>query len=341
MTKHVVAIFGIGRIGQVHLKNLVNCNRVVVKWIVDAGCMKEKAHGLIDQLRLQGETTFVEIEKSDKVFANDEVEAVFVCVPTSFHAEIAIKALNAGKHVFCEKPLAATLQEVKECYETAKKNNKTLMCAVNRRFDPQFNGIYQMKNEGKLGKIRIIKMTGSDMGNTEEYYKNNPGGIFMDMGIHDVDYICWLAGEKPSSVYATGCRCGTSAEMYARVGEYDTASAIFTFPSGISAHLELSRECGYGYGQNVEVLGTKSLIRSHDLKETELERVTKEGHHLDAVVECFTTRFEKSFQAEIHHFLDVIEGKCECLVSPESYIISTEVVIALTESLDNGDVIKF
>ena len=74
------------------------------------------------------------------------------------------------------------------------------------------------------------------------------------MGIHDVDYICWLASEKPSSVYATGRRRGPSAEMYKRLGEYDSASALLTFPSGTVGMLELSRECGFGYDQNVEVL---------------------------------------------------------------------------------------
>ncbi|XP_021339864.1 uncharacterized protein LOC110441088, partial [Mizuhopecten yessoensis] len=214
------------------------------------------------------------------------------------------------KHVFCEKPLAPTLESVKACYAEAKRQQKVLFCAVNRRFDPQLRQIHDDLIVGKFGKPRVIKMTSHDLGQSMEYFKYSTGGIFLDMGIHDIDYVCWLAGEKPNSVNATAVRSSDNAEAYKSMGEYDSASAILTFPSGVMGQLDMSRESGYGYSQTVEVLGTKMFAKSKNMMASEVEcSCAENGTNVGKMTDSFITRYLKSFEIEMNHFLDVVEGK--------------------------------
>ncbi|XP_033761922.1 uncharacterized oxidoreductase YrbE-like [Pecten maximus] len=334
------ALLGVGRIGQVHLRNLVEISDFRVRWIVDIKENHGKIEELIRKYKLGDEAEITTPEDLDKVMEDSRVRVVVICTPTTYHEHAIIKALKSGKHVFCEKPLAPTLESVRTCYAEANRQGKTLFCAVNRRFDPQLRQIRDELLVGRYGRPRVIKMTSHDLSHPLEYYKYSTGGIFLDMGIHDIDYVCWLAGGKPNSVMATAVRSSEKAKSYKSIGEFDSASAILTFPSGVIGQLDMSRESGYGYSQTVEVLGTKMLAKSKNMMDTEVECSCADvGTNIGKMTDSFLTRYEKSFRLEMEHFLDVIQGKAVCDVTPESYIIASEVSEMLTTSAQTGQVI--
>ncbi|KAJ8314132.1 hypothetical protein KUTeg_008693 [Tegillarca granosa] len=252
MSRLGIALFGVGRIGQVHLENLVFSNKVDIRWLVDVKEVHPGIQTASQQLRLGDETHITTPDDIDKVLSDKRVDVVLVCTITPTHEEIIRKALNAGKHVFCEKPLALTLEAVKKCYEEAEKCKKVLFCGLNRRFHDQLFAIYTKVKQGDLGQVRIVRMTSRDQHPPKNYLQNNRGGILFDMGIHDLDYICWLIGKRPLSVSAFGATSPESPDDYRELNENDSAVAILKFPDNIIAYCEVTHGSCYGYEQTVE-----------------------------------------------------------------------------------------
>ncbi|XP_062618712.1 myo-inositol 2-dehydrogenase-like isoform X1 [Saccostrea cucullata] len=334
------ALFGVGRIGQVHLKNMVDSGRLTIRWLVDVPAQHGVMTELIGKHRLQGEAQVIDIKASQKVFEDPRVDVVIICTPTPFHSDIIKKALTAGKHVMCEKPLTLTVLDSKECYEVARNHDRILFCAYNRRFDKQFYKLYSRYKKGEIGKIRVVKFTSREGGQTEEYLKNNKSRIFLDMAIHDIDYICWLVGEKPLSVCAFGSISSDNSTLYQKFDDFDSVTAILNFPNGVMAQMEATREANIGYEQKVEVLGTRGLIQTQNIKTSELYTVTQESCKSEPLLQTFLDRYIDSFPTELNHFIDAVQGKEDILVTAESCIIAMEVSEALSKSLKTKTIVQ-
>ncbi|XP_062618713.1 myo-inositol 2-dehydrogenase-like isoform X2 [Saccostrea cucullata] len=290
------ALFGVGRIGQVHLKNMVDSGRLTIRWLVDVPAQHGVMTELIGKHRLQGEAQVIDIKASQKVFEDPRVDVVIICTPTPFHSDIIKKALTAGKHVMCEKPLTLTVLDSKECYEVARNHDRILFCAYNR--------------------------------------------IFLDMAIHDIDYICWLVGEKPLSVCAFGSISSDNSTLYQKFDDFDSVTAILNFPNGVMAQMEATREANIGYEQKVEVLGTRGLIQTQNIKTSELYTVTQESCKSEPLLQTFLDRYIDSFPTELNHFIDAVQGKEDILVTAESCIIAMEVSEALSKSLKTKTIVQ-
>lgn len=111
-----------------------------------------------------------------------------------------VRALNAKKAVFCEKPIAEDRANAVKCYETAKKVGKPLFCAFNRRFDPSYNAVRDRVRNGEIGHVHVIKTTARDSPLPGIDYLKTSGGIFHDCLVHDIDIITWVLGEYPTKV---------------------------------------------------------------------------------------------------------------------------------------------
>ncbi|XP_061162543.1 myo-inositol 2-dehydrogenase-like isoform X1 [Saccostrea echinata] len=333
------ALFGVGRIGQVHLKNMVDNGRLAIRWLVDVPAQHGMMNELIEKHRLTGETEVIDIEASEKVFEDPRVDVVIICTPTPSHSDIIKRALSAGKHVMCEKPLTLTVLDTKECYEVARNHDKILFCAYNRRFDKQFYTLYSRYRKGEIGKLRVVKFTSREGGQTKEYLKNNKSRIFLDMAIHDIDYICWLVGEKPSSVCAFGSISSDNAALYQTFDDFDSVTAILNFPNGVMAQMEATREANIGYEQKVEVLGTKGLIQTQSIKTSELYTVTQESCKSEPLLQTFLDRYMDSFPTELNHFINAVQGKEDILVTAQSCITAMEVSDALSKSLKTNSIV--
>ena len=184
------------------------------------------------------------------VLKDPEVDAVFVTTPTDSHESYVVRALNAKKAVFCEKPIAPEIKAINDCYNLASKVNIPLFCAFNRRFDPALSRLNEQVREGKIGKVYHIKMTSRDAPLPSIAYLKISNGIFHDCAVHDIDMVCLVVGERPVGVFAQGSAFDPEIEA---IGDLDTVAIVLKFPSGALASIELNRHSHDDYDQRLEV----------------------------------------------------------------------------------------
>ena len=184
------------------------------------------------------------------VLKDAEVEAIVVATPTNTHEYYVRKSLEAGKGVFCEKPLAANIKDVSSLYDLAEKVGRPLYCAFNRRFDAGMCNVHDQVREGKIGKLYQIKTCSRDSPLPSLAFLRLSNGMFHDCAVHDIDVVCWVVGEEPVKVIADGSAFN---EGIKGIGDVDTIAIILKFPSGVLATIELCRHSSYGYDQRLEV----------------------------------------------------------------------------------------
>lgn len=168
---------------------------------------------------------------ADELIAWGDIDAVTVCVPNHLHRRYAEAALRAGKHVFCEKPLAMTLEDIAAALEAAKESGRVLLVGHVTRFLPVYMAVAEIVASGRLGGVRTV--FASRMHASEgRWWRMNPdigGGVVFDLLIHDFDLMLWLMG-TPASVVARG-------HKHAQ-GAYDQMAAVFTYADGRTALVE-------------------------------------------------------------------------------------------------------
>ncbi|KAK7471517.1 hypothetical protein BaRGS_00035856 [Batillaria attramentaria] len=305
-----VALFGIGRVGQIHLGNLVANSDVTVRWLVDVEASREKALELCSLYKLEGNTRFATADNyEEEVFSDASTHAVVICTPTRFHEEAIKRAVKAGKDVFCEKPLSFTSDVVKSCYAEAQKHGRILFCAFNRRFDPDHVRVRDKLNSGQLGTPRVVHYNARDPKMPASYIKSS-GGIFCDACIHWLDYIPWLVGERPCSVVATGGRTSEAKDDYELADDVDSTLITLQFPSGAHAVLEMTRELPIDLGWctyvRIEVVGTKDTYFAHKVGMDTLSTVAMDGTGEETKSKL---NFWSSYKLEMDCFVRVLQGK--------------------------------
>ena len=145
--------------------------------------------------------------RAEDLIADPSVEAVDICMPTPMHGPLAIAAMRAGKHVFCEKPMSLSLEVCAEMERVARETGRQLMVGHCLRYWPQYKKAYEMLTSGELGRAQYAgfhRSSAAPMWSDNDWYmKGAESGGVLDMHIHDVDVALWWFG-RPQSVSATG-----------------------------------------------------------------------------------------------------------------------------------------
>jgi len=176
-----VGIVGAGRIGRLHAENLVRrIPGAEVAAVADV--MEEAARKLAAELSIPH--TFGE---PGPIFEAPSIDAVLICSSTDTHAQFIEQAARAGKHVFCEKPIALDLEEIDRALAAVERAGVILQVGFNRRFDPSFAEARRLVQSGAIGKPHVLKITSRDPAPPPIEYVKVSGGIFLDMTIHDFD----------------------------------------------------------------------------------------------------------------------------------------------------------
>ncbi|XP_013396929.1 uncharacterized protein LOC106163793 [Lingula anatina] len=247
--RHGVALFGLGRIGVEHFKNMLSHPGLSLLWVIEQDI--QRAKDILIKFQQCNSTKITTPAEDAQVFADERVHGIVVCTPSFTHVDIILKAVKAGKAIFCEKPVSPTLEGVMQVYTEAQKQKIPLFCGFNRRFDQQIRKIHDYAQDGRVGKIHVIKMCSRDPAGktaTPEYYKNY-GGFPNDSAVHDIDVVCWLMKERPISVYAVG---HAHTSDYVAMGDVDTLVIVLNFPSGAKGIIDMSRNSPYGFDQRIE-----------------------------------------------------------------------------------------
>ena len=250
----ILALCGFGRAGNIHFQGIRTNPRCRLKYVVDCfevPAVLQAAQAKLAEFRMLDSVSLVKTSNYESVvLADGELQGVVITVPTKFHESYVKRALQAGKAVFCEKPLAYDLAGVVNCYDIAEKKGLPLYCAFQRRFDPAMSRLREQVVNGKIGKIYLVKSTSRDATKPPVEYLKTSGGMYHDTAVHDIDMLCWIVGEEPVTVFAQG---SVFDPEIAGVGDVDTIAITLKFPSGVLAILDLSRHSSYGYDIRLEV----------------------------------------------------------------------------------------
>jgi myo-inositol 2-dehydrogenase/D-chiro-inositol 1-dehydrogenase len=293
------ALFGAGFIGQVHGANIATNPRTKLQYVYDVN--DEAAQKLAGRFGAQVGGSVQE------VFAADDVDAVLIASSTNTHADLLHAAIAARKPVYCEKPIDMNLERVKAVVQEAHDNPVPIMMGFSRRFDPNHRGLRQAVQAGEVGVLEMIQMACRSAAPPPLSYIKVSGGQFRDQTIHMFDLLCWIAGQAPVEVYATG-----SAMMDPEItaaGDVDTSMLILKFADGALCHIDNSRHTGYGYDERIEVFGSQGLVESRrkPVREVALykgSKVVEEG-----MFAGWFERMEPTFGLAIDAFAAALAGE--------------------------------
>lgn len=295
-----VGVIGAGRIGKLHAENLVARvagARVLAIADVVASAAQETA------ARFNIPTATADYRE---VLANPDIHAVAICSATDTHSQMIVEAAQAGKHIFCEKPIDFDLSRIDRALATVDKAGVTLQVGFNRRFDPNFAQLRQTVQEGGIGQPHILRITSRDPAPPPVSYIKSSGGIFLDMTIHDFDMARFVMGSEVTEVYAVGAVL-VDPEI-GEAGDIDTAAITLRFDNGAIGIIDNSRKATYGYDQRVEVFGSKGAITTENNTPYRTIISDASGVHSPLPLYFFLERYAESYIREMQAFIRAIEN---------------------------------
>lgn len=325
-------VIGAGRIGRLHAENIVNNIRgAEIKAIADINTenVKEWANELgINNV----------YDDYRRIIADPEIEAVLICSSTDTHAQIIIEAANAGKHIFCEKPIDFSIDRIYEALDAVGKNGVKLQIGFNRRFDHNFKKVRDLVKEGEIGTPHIIRITSRDPEPPPIEYVKRSGGIFLDMTIHDFDMARYLSGSDVVEVYTNAAVLVDPA--IGEAGDADTAVISLKFANGAIGVIDNSRKAAYGYDQRVEVFGSEGCVTVSNDTPTSAVISTQSGVISDKPKYFFLERYQDSFVTEMRAFFDSIINDSEPPVNGVDGLKPILIALAAKESYETGRPVK-
>lgn len=326
--KIVLGIIGAGRIGKLHAENVIN-NFVDVK-------VKAIADVYADNIKDWAANLGIENVYSDyhDILNDSEINTVLICSSTNTHSLISIEAANAGKHIFCEKPIDYDLDRIAAALDAVKKAGVKYQVGFNRRFDHNFSKVREYVKEGKIGDPHIIKVTSRDPEPPSAEYARVSGGMFLDMTIHDFDMVRYLSGSEVTEVYTNAAVLVDPA--IGEAGDVDTALITLKFKNGAIGIIDNSRRAAYGYDQRVEVFGSKGGVTVSNDAPTSAVLSTAEGVFSDKPKYFFLERYKDSFVEELKQFFDAIKNDTPTPVEGIDGLKPVIIAIAAKKSYEEG-----
>ena len=293
-----VGLIGAGRIGRVHAENLAyripEADLVAVSDI-----FAEAAHKLAAELSIPAA-----YEDHRRILEDNRIDAVLICSSTDTHAQLIEEAAQAGKQMFCEKPIALDLQKIDRALAEVDRAGVKLMIGFNRRFDPNFRRVREIVAAGEIGQPQILRITSRDPAPPPIEYVKVSGGIFVDMTIHDFDMARYLMGSEVEAIYAAGGVLVVPA--IGEAGDVDTAVTTLHFASGALGIIDNSRQAVYGYDQRVEVFGSAGCVTADNNYPNTAHVSDAQRVHRDLPLNFFMERYTESYVAEIGAFVRCI-----------------------------------
>lgn len=293
-----IGIAGAGRIGAYHANTLTNLPGVDEVVLADA---------FPDVARRAAEEVGVTYSANVETML-DRIDALVITSPTTTHGGLIRAGIAAGLPTFCEKPVAASLDEAIELARLERRSEVPLQIGFQRRFDAGYRRARQAVASGRLGFIHTVRACSLDTAPPPEDYIRVSGGLFRDCNIHDFDAIRYVTGVEAEVAYAVGGNKGTP--YIAGADDIDTGMGIFTMADGTLVTFSGSRENSYGHDVRMEVHGSLGdiavgLDESLALESAEQDVAWPTGPR----VVNFMDRFLPAYQVELAAFLDVARGQ--------------------------------
>jgi len=291
-----MAVLGMGRQGQIHSKNIAY--RIPEAELVAVSDISKELAGKVG---IDGVDLYDDYRK---ILERDDIDGVVIATSTDTHEEVIRATAQAGKAMFCEKPIATTLEAIDDVLGVVEKAGVKFMVGFNRRFDPTFSRVRSLVEDGTVGKPMIVNITSRDPQPPHLEYLKVCGGIFFDTTVHDFDMARFVSGDEIVEVYATGSVLVD--ERIGELGDLDTTMVTLKFASGAVGSINNSRKTGYSYDQRVEVFGDRSCAFAGNETPTRVHYVNPQGTHSDVPLYFNIERYPEAFYGEVKAFVDCL-----------------------------------
>jgi predicted dehydrogenase len=328
-----IGLVGVGAAAQIsHIPTLKRTEGLELAALCDRD--PEKAQRVAQKFQIPFATN-----RLDDLLEDETLDAIDICTPNFLHAPMATAALEAGKHVLCERPLARSAEEAAQMVKVARKADRVLMCAVQHRFRADAQLLRKFVEKGDLGEIFFAKAgwlrqrTEWDSDEWRRQKRESGGGVVLDLGFQMLDQSLWVLGSpKVLSVTASVHRL--------RKGEVeDSATAFLRLAGGATLTLELTwgllMEKDFAYVNLFGAAGAALLnpFRIHKGMHGTLVNVTPE-------LDTSRNQFKQSIEAQIIHFVDSLRKGQKPMGSADEILPIMEVVDAMYRSAEQGKEVK-
>ncbi len=349
MTKKMrLGVVGTGNIFRyVHLQPLLDHPEIEIVALCDIN--KERAEEIAREHGIEHVYT-----DYNELLKRDDLDAIDICTPNLLHSKVAIAALEAGLHVFCEKPDAVSPEEAQKMADAAKASGKVMMTMRNNRFTPASQYLKAIIADGQMGELYTgrcgwVRRRGiPGKGGWFTTKELSGGGPLIDLGVHFIDLTVWLMGNpKPVAVTgATYCKFADNDiadSVHSSFGEKqedgtfdveDLATGFIRFENGATPQIEFSWASNIGEEMNfIEMRGTKA---GFSLKKDQLEIYSEAAGQLTDIKPVLNGTASSPHGEHLKHFVDVVQKRAEPIITPEHGVDMIKILAAIYKSAETG-----
>ena len=302
-----IGLAGVGRIGAFHAETLLGLDEVDALVITDAD--GGIAENVADRLGAEW------VPDADALLASGP-DAFVIATATPGHAPLLRAGVAAGVPTFCEKPVAACLEETIDLARIVADTDVPVHVGFQRRFDHGYQRARQAVQDGELGFVHTIRANTFDMAPPPAAYIRTSGGIFRDCNIHDFDILRYVTGREVTTACAAGGNKGE--QFFSDAGDVDTGAALLTLDDATMVLVSSGRYNGAGQDVRMEVMGEKGSL-AVGLDESLAMTSAEEGVDFPTgpATTSFMERFRTAYRAELTAFVQVARGEIPspCTVS--------------------------
>jgi len=318
----VVGLIGAGRIGKMHGENII--------FHLPEASLKAVTDPKLDITWAENIGIPVYSQHNSAILSDPEIEAVVIAASTTAHVEIIRETAQAGKQIFCEKPIGFDPADVATAVQAVNDAGVTLQVGFNRRFDPDFKRVHDTVQAGKIGTPHIVRIINRDPTRPDTAFIPQSGGLFIDFSIHDFDTVRFLINSEVEEVYARGAvLIDTEIE---KLGDIDTALITLKMTNGTLCVIDNSRETNYGYDQQLEVFGSKGSISARNKTPTSTLLCTVEGVQTDKPHPSFVERYREAYIMELRQFFRSVREKTAPSVAGVDALMAIKIAQAAKRS---------
>jgi myo-inositol 2-dehydrogenase/D-chiro-inositol 1-dehydrogenase len=263
-----------------------------------------------------------------------DADAVAICTSTDTHVDVMIAAAEAGRAIFCEKPISLDVAEVDRALAAVEAAGVPLHIGFNRRFDPSHKAVADAVADGSIGEVEVVNITSRDPAPPPIAYIEVSGGIFNDMAIHDFDMARFVTGSEVESVYALG-RVRVDPAI-GQAGDVDTAVIVLTHENGCLTTIDISRRAVYGYDQRVEAFGSGGMAQSTNHHDANALVATAGGYRQPPLQNFFLERYTASYLDQWEAFVAAVENGTPTPISGADGRAPLVIGMAAKRSMDEG-----
>lgn len=320
-----IGLVGAGEMGRRHAENL----RLYVPGATLAAVADvdfERARRLASDLGISAAYQGV-----GELIGHPGLDAVVIASPPKYHLEAILAAGAQGKHIFCEKPLALSLDDADAAIEATRRAGVLLQVGHMRRYDPPYVAARERIEAGEIGKVVVFKSIGRDQETspTNACQVEANGTLFHDSSSHDFDLARWLTGDEIVEVHAYGST--VAIPELAGLQSFDAGVVNLQFASGAIGNVESFMDAKYGYDIRTEIVGTQGSLFVGRLRQTPLVMMTRDGSSHD-VISHWLARFSEAYLREMCDFVESIRLGREPRVSGHDGRRSLAVAVAAVRS---------